>query len=69
MVYPIGWILMLRQPEVYEALTRIYNIPMLRLEIPETVIAEIMEEEFTREQRELQRVMKIKPGWDRREGR
>ena len=64
-MYPIGLILMLKQPDVYEALIRIYNIPRAQAVFPEIVIAEIVEDEFTREQRELSRLMKIKPGWSR----
>ena len=56
---------MLRQPEVYEELTRVYNLPLFRLEIPAIVIAEIMQDELTKEQRELQRLMREKPGWHR----
>ena len=55
---------MLQQPDVYEDIIRIYRIPRLQLVVPDIVIAEIMEDELTKEQRELQRVMKIKPGWD-----
>ena len=70
MTYPIAWILALRQPDVYEDLIRIYKIPRVQIVFPDVVIAEIAEDEFTREQRELQRLMTIKPGWSRdREGR
>ena len=66
-MFPIGWILMLRQPEVYEELTRIYNIPRVRLQdIPALMIAEILEDELTKEQRELARLMREKPGWDKK---
>ena len=67
-MYPIGLILMLQQPDVYEDIIRIYRIPRLQLVVPDIVIAEIMEDELTKEQRELQRLMRIKPNWDRREG-
>ena len=64
-MYSIALILMLQQPGVYEALIRIYRIPRLQLVVPEIVIAEIMEDDLTKEQKELQRLMKIKPNWDR----
>ena len=64
-MYSIALILMLQQPGVYEALIRIYRIPRLQLVVPEIVIAEILQYELTKEQRELARLMRIKPGWDR----
>ena len=64
-MYSIALILMLQQPGVYEALIRIYRIPRLQLVVPEIVIAEILQDELTKEQRELARLMRIKPGWDR----
>ena len=56
---------MLQQPDVYEDIIRIYRIPRLQLVVPDIVIAEIMEDDLTKEQKELQRLMKIKPNWDR----
>lgn len=69
-VYPIGWLLKLLQPVEYEKLMKLFpSIKRVDLqEIPEMVIVEILHDEFTREQRELQRLMRTKPGWDR-EGR
>ena len=64
-MYSIALILMLQQPGVYEALIRIYRIPRLQLVVPDIVIAAIIEDELTNEQRELQRLMRIKPNWDR----
>ena len=65
-MYPIGLILMLQQPDVYEDIIRIYNIPRLQLVVPDIVIAEIMEDELTREQKELEKLMRQKPNWDKR---
>lgn len=67
-MYSIALILMLQQPGVYEALIRIYRIPRLQLWAQDVVIVEIVSDDLTKEQKELRRLMMIKPNWDRREG-
>jgi len=50
-MYPIGLIIMFRQPEIYKELMRIYSIPF----------AEVPEDELTPEQRYLDRLMRQRP--------
>lgn len=67
MFYPIGWLIRLLQPVEYEKLMKRFpSVKRVDLqEIPEMVIAEITADELTKEQRELARLMIIKPGWSR----
>ena len=67
MYYPIGWLLKLQQPDVYEEIMKRFpTVKRVDLqEIPDVVIVEIVSDDLTKEQKELRRLMMIKPGWDR----
>ncbi len=59
--FTIAHYVMFNQPDIYERIIKIYRIPRVKIPEPQITVVLVPRDELTREQRELEKIMKQRP--------